>query len=108
MGLKTFNLKVINELKLFCLYLANFFFLFWIRRCGLFPFRINSEIINHTDRSPWMGDQPSQDRCTHTHTRTQENTKTEIRKHPYLVWDSNPQSQCFSGREYFVSYVYER
>jgi hypothetical protein len=45
------------------------------------------------------GISPSQGRYLQT-----ENHKHRInaRRHPFLEWDSNPRSQCFSGRRHFM------
>jgi hypothetical protein len=45
-----------------------------IRPCGVFPLRINSEIVNLTDscRAPWTGHQPDARPLP-----TQENTNTQ-------------------------------
>jgi hypothetical protein len=51
-------------------------------------------------RTPWMVDQPVAKRLT-VHIKQHKHTiNADI--HPYLKWDSNPRSQCLSGRRHFM------
>jgi hypothetical protein len=53
-------------------------------------------LILYTDsRIPWTGDQPVARPLPTTRT-TQ--TQKKAHGHPYLEWDSNPQTQCSSER----------
>jgi hypothetical protein len=51
-------------------------------------------------RTPWTEISPSQGRYLYRTTQTQNK-----RKHPCLEWDSNPRSQCSSGRGRFMPYT---
>jgi hypothetical protein len=51
-------------------------------------------ILYTVGRTPWPGDQPVA-RPQSTRRRTQTQNK---HRHPCLEWDSNPRSQCSSGR----------
>jgi hypothetical protein len=77
-------------------------FLLWrITFSRLFPFRINSEIVNilhSVDWAPWTAINRSEVQYV---TRTQKFPE----RHPCLGWDSNPRSKCLSGRKYFVLYT---
>jgi hypothetical protein len=49
-------------------------------------------------RTPWTGDQPDARPLPTQDNTTQKNAD----KHPYPEWDSNPRSQCSSGRRQYV------
>jgi hypothetical protein len=46
-------------------------------------------------RTPWMGNQPVASLCLHAE---QHKHRINAHRHPCLEWDSNPRSQCSSGR----------
>jgi hypothetical protein len=67
-----------------------FFFLCWIRLSGLFPFRINSEIMNPAVcRAPW-----TRIRQSRGHHLSQDNTNTGEKQADIhaVQWNSNPRS----------------
>jgi hypothetical protein len=73
---------------------------FRTRPLGVFPNRINLElwILWTVGRTPWTGDQPSRKAATYTEHKHRGNADRQ----PCLKWNSNPRSQCFSGRRYFM------
>jgi hypothetical protein len=80
-------------------------FLFYSNSSTALPFfgggRLFSFLILHTvRRTPWMRNQPFARRLT-THRTTQKHRKPAHRN-PCPKWDSNPRSQCFSGRRQFI------
>jgi hypothetical protein len=62
--------------------------------------RFFSVLIFYTvGRTPWTGDQPRRKAST----CKQDSTKRiNAHRHPCLKWDSNPRSQCLSGRRQFM------
>jgi hypothetical protein len=85
-----------------------FFFFFYysllIRRSGLFSFRINLRLwsLYTVGRTPCSGDQPCNKATTNT---GQHKRRRNADRHPCLEWDSNPWSQCLSGRKHFMPYI---
>jgi hypothetical protein len=75
---------------------------FKVVHLGLFRFRIlTSEIyesIRTFGRTPGMGDRPDARPLPTQDNTTQKNADTL----PCLEWDSNPRSQCSSGRRQYV------
>jgi hypothetical protein len=69
-----------------------------IRLCGLFPFRINSEIMNLLDSWYDSFDGGATQRKVATYTR-QHKHRIKAHRHPCLEWDSNPRSQCLSEKD---------
>jgi hypothetical protein len=62
--------------------------------------RFFSFLIFYTvGRTPWTGDQPVA-RPLPAHRTAQ--TRKKAHKHPFVKWDSNPGSQCLSGRRQFM------
>jgi hypothetical protein len=69
---------------------------------GLSRFRIYFSDIYESiwtgGRTPWTGDQPDSRPLFTQDNTAQKNADT----HPCLEWDSNPRSQCSSGRRQYV------
>jgi hypothetical protein len=69
--------------------------------CGLWPL-FEFLILYTFGRTPWTGDQPiSRQLPTHRTTQSQ-NKRTQTFR---IDWDSNPRSQCSSGRRRFMPYT---
>jgi hypothetical protein len=66
--------------------------------CGPWPL---FQFLNlHTvGRTPWTGKSSSREAATYTQNNT---NRINAYRHPCLVWDSNPRSQCSSGRRRFM------
>jgi hypothetical protein len=69
-----------------------------IIRFFFFSFLIYTQPVGLLGR--WIS--PSQGRYFHTE---QHKHRLNARKHPRLDWDSNPLSQCSSGRRWFMPYT---
>jgi hypothetical protein len=70
-----------------------------IRPLGLFRFRTYFlKLMNVLDRNPLTGDRPDARPLPTEDNTTQKNADI----HPCLEWDSNPRSQCSSGRRQYV------
>jgi hypothetical protein len=84
------------------LYSLSFFSLsLWLYSpFDLARFFFNFLILYTVGRTPWTGDRPVA-RPLHIHRTTQTQNK-RIHRHPSLEWDSNPRSQCSSGRRRFM------
>jgi hypothetical protein len=50
-------------------------------------------------RTPWTEDQPVEGHYLHI---GQHKHRINAHRHPCLEWDSNPRSQCLSGRRRFM------
>jgi hypothetical protein len=61
-------------------------------------------IFYRVGRTPWTEDQLSQGRYLHTE---QHKHRINAHRHPCVKWDSNPRSQCLSGRSLW-SALYSR
>jgi hypothetical protein len=59
-------------------------------------------ILYKVGRTPWTGISPSQGRYLHTE---QHKHRINAHRHPCLEWDSNPRSQCSSGRREFMPWT---
>jgi hypothetical protein len=76
--------------------------LLWLYSPVLGLSRFFSFLILYTvGRTPWTGDQPVA-RPLPTHRTTQTHNKRTQYRPPCLEWDSNPRSQCPSGRRQFM------
>jgi hypothetical protein len=75
-----------------------------IRLFGLLPFRINPEIMKLIDSWSDSLDGGSARRKSTTYTGQHKHI-INAGRHPCLEWDSNPQSQCWSGQRHFMSYT---
>jgi hypothetical protein len=63
--------------------------------------RFYSSLIFYTvGRTPWTGDRPVARPLMHT---GEHKHRINAQRHPCLKWDSNPWSQCLSGRRQFIS-----
>jgi hypothetical protein len=62
------------------------------------------QVLNpiHTVRLLGLGISPSQGLYLHTE---QQKHGTNAHRHPCLEWDSNPRTQCSSGRRWFMPYT---